>query len=186
MLDRTYNNGIKVVSDGFDIRIEVLAFDGEIHGAMVNKVFGYVHKTKAQAKFTLTYEPDTGVATFAVAEPTGWVSKKDSYIAIALPRTIVSQGINIDAFSNKGDILIGEGEKIKVGSLGVSSAKGDVTVSNVDIAKELNIDIGSGLIFVDDNADNVVGARNVGMHAIQFKNAAQLEQELKEVYGLEF
>jgi 2-haloacid dehalogenase len=41
-------------------------------------------------------------------------------------------------------------------------------------------------IFVDDNADNVVGARNVGMHAIQFKNAEQLEQELKEVYGLEF
>ena len=41
-------------------------------------------------------------------------------------------------------------------------------------------------IFVDDNADNVVGARNVGMHAVQFKNAAQLEQELKEVYGLEF
>lgn len=41
-------------------------------------------------------------------------------------------------------------------------------------------------VFVDDNADNVVGARNVGMHAIQFKNAEQLEQELKEKYGLEF
>ena len=41
-------------------------------------------------------------------------------------------------------------------------------------------------VFVDDNADNVEGARKVGMHAIQFKNAAQLEQELKEVYGLQF
>jgi HAD superfamily hydrolase (TIGR01509 family) len=41
-------------------------------------------------------------------------------------------------------------------------------------------------VFIDDNADNVEGARRVGMHAIQFKNAQQLEQELKEKYGLEF
>ena len=41
-------------------------------------------------------------------------------------------------------------------------------------------------IFIDDNADNVEGARKVGMHAVQFKNAEQLEKELKEVYGLQF
>ena len=41
-------------------------------------------------------------------------------------------------------------------------------------------------VFIDDNADNVEGARKVGMHAIHFKSAEQLEQELKEVYGLEF
>lgn len=41
-------------------------------------------------------------------------------------------------------------------------------------------------LFVDDNADNVVGARNVGMKAIQFTSAEELERELKEVYGLQF
>ena len=41
-------------------------------------------------------------------------------------------------------------------------------------------------IFIDDNADNVEGARAVGMHAIQFKSAEQLERELKEVYNLTF
>ena len=41
-------------------------------------------------------------------------------------------------------------------------------------------------LFVDDNADNVAGARNVGMKAIQFTSAVELERELKEVYGLQF
>ena len=38
----------------------------------------------------------------------------------------------------------------------------------------------------EGNGGNKEGARKVGMHAIQFKNAVQLEQELKEVYGLQF
>ena len=41
-------------------------------------------------------------------------------------------------------------------------------------------------LFVDDNADNVVGARNVGMKAIQFTSAVELERELKDVFGLQF
>ncbi len=41
-------------------------------------------------------------------------------------------------------------------------------------------------LFVDDNADNVAGARNVGMKAVQFTSAEELERELKEVYGLQF
>lgn len=41
-------------------------------------------------------------------------------------------------------------------------------------------------LFVDDNADNVVGARNVGMKAIQFTSAVELERELKDVFGLRF
>ena len=41
-------------------------------------------------------------------------------------------------------------------------------------------------LFVDDNAYNVVGARNVGMKAIQFTSAVELERELKDVFGLQF
>ena len=41
-------------------------------------------------------------------------------------------------------------------------------------------------LFVDDNADNVVGARNVGMKAIQFTSAEELERELKDVFGMRF
>lgn len=36
-------------------------------------------------------------------------------------------------------------------------------------------------VFVDDVEKFVVGARAVGMHAIQFKNRAQLEKELKKM-----
>ncbi|MBQ2032855.1 MAG: HAD family phosphatase [Alistipes sp.] len=41
-------------------------------------------------------------------------------------------------------------------------------------------------LFVDDNADNVTGARNVGMKAVRFTSVAELERELKDVYGLQF
>jgi 2-haloacid dehalogenase len=33
-------------------------------------------------------------------------------------------------------------------------------------------------VFVDDRADNVVGARNAGLHAVQFRSAAQLRADL--------
>ena len=41
-------------------------------------------------------------------------------------------------------------------------------------------------LFVDDNADNVTGARNGGMKAVRFTSVAELERELKDVYGLQF
>lgn len=39
-------------------------------------------------------------------------------------------------------------------------------------------------IFTDDKLINVEGARNAGMYAIHFKNAKQLEFELKEIINL--
>lgn len=41
-------------------------------------------------------------------------------------------------------------------------------------------------IFIDDNADNVAGARAVGMHAMQFTSAKDLERALTEEWGLRF
>lgn len=41
-------------------------------------------------------------------------------------------------------------------------------------------------LFVDDNADNVAGARNVGMKAIRFTSVVELERELKDVFGMRF
>lgn len=41
-------------------------------------------------------------------------------------------------------------------------------------------------LFIDDNADNVVGARNVGMEAVRFTSAAELERVLKDEYGVQF
>ncbi len=41
-------------------------------------------------------------------------------------------------------------------------------------------------IFVDDNADNVSGAKSVGMQAVRFSTAQQLERDLREIYKLEF
>jgi epoxide hydrolase-like predicted phosphatase len=36
-------------------------------------------------------------------------------------------------------------------------------------------------VFIDDKAENVAGARRAGMHAIRFRNAAQLQRDLKKL-----
>lgn len=41
-------------------------------------------------------------------------------------------------------------------------------------------------LFVDDNAANVEGAEAVGMKAVQFIGAKELERVLREEYGMEF
>lgn len=41
-------------------------------------------------------------------------------------------------------------------------------------------------LFVDDNAANVEGAERVGMKAVQFVGAKELERVLREEYGMEF
>ena len=41
-------------------------------------------------------------------------------------------------------------------------------------------------LFIDDNADNVVGAKAVGMEAVRFVGAKELERALREDYGLKF
>jgi len=41
-------------------------------------------------------------------------------------------------------------------------------------------------VFIDDNADNVAGAKAVGMKAVQFVGAQALERTLSEEYGLKF
>ena len=40
-------------------------------------------------------------------------------------------------------------------------------------------------VFLDDNADNVAAAMSIGMGAVQFINAEQAEQELRERYNIE-
>lgn len=41
-------------------------------------------------------------------------------------------------------------------------------------------------LFIDDNADNVAGAKAVGMKAVQFVGVQALERTLSEEYGLKF
>lgn len=47
------------------------------------------------------------------------------------------------------------------------------------LALEITQRRGDETVFVDDRAENVEGARAAGMNAIQFKDAAQLERDLK-------
>ena len=39
-------------------------------------------------------------------------------------------------------------------------------------------------LFIDDNRDNVAAARAIGMEAVLFENAEQLEKVLREQFGV--
>lgn len=46
--------------------------------------------------------------------------------------------------------------------------------------------VGSESLFIDDNQANVDAARELGIEALRFESAAQLERALCEQYGIEF
>lgn len=48
------------------------------------------------------------------------------------------------------------------------------------ILKKLGVKATDSL-FIDDNIKNIIAAKDLGMHAIQFKSARQLEEELKKL-----
>ena len=150
-------NGVSIKSEGFDIKLGVNPYNDEVQGAMVNKTFGYTHKSKARAGFSAKYDEGTGTIIFDVVEPSGWISKKNCYIAIIIPESLIDNGIDINVSSQKGDILIGGNKKMFFGQVDVASTKGEIELTNIDMSKNFNINLGSGLLYVDDkcSANNI-------------------------------
>ena len=150
-------NGVSIESDGFDIKVGINLYGDEVQGAMVNKTFGYTHKSRAQASFSAKYDEATGIIVFNVVEPGGWISKKDSYIAIIIPESLIDNDIDIDVRTKKGDISIGGKKKIDFGDVSVASTKGEVALTNINVSENFNINLGSGLLYVDEKctADNI-------------------------------
>jgi len=142
---------IEVASSGFDVTVRVNPNVDKLMGAMRNKVFGYVHKSKAQAKFELIYNESTKTAVFKSAEPKGWLNKKDAYIEIAIPKSWADKGYNLTVKTNKGDIRIGGDHNLTVKSLAINAGKGEATVKNINITNALNLTTGRGTVYIDEN-----------------------------------
>ena len=141
---------INIATDGFDIRVEPNKACVDVDAAMVNKSYGYVHKSKANASFTLKFDNETGALVFNVVEPDGWISKKNCYIVIAIPESLLDACIDIEAKSEKGDISIGGKEQLCANNIVIQSEKGDSSLINLSVDGTLDFDIGSGLVFVDE------------------------------------
>lgn len=163
---------IEVDCQSYDVRIVVNSMVDKVSGAMRNKVFGYAHKSKALANFTLNYDKDTKTASFSAVEPQGWLNKKDCYVEIVIPEDLADDGFNIIVNTKKGDVLIGGSKKVfEVGRLDVSSTRGEVTVSNTIVGGDIKIDIGSGWIGFDNSCKttNAVNAEiKLGSGVVNF------------------
>ncbi|MFQ6723805.1 MAG: hypothetical protein ACLRFE_00535 [Clostridia bacterium] len=141
---------IEITGDSFDIYIKSYDGIGSVVGVMYNKVFGFAKSSEAQAEFSLEYDEVNKVAQFSSVQPSGWLNKSKSYIEIGVPKTLAETGIDLVVISKKADILIGGETDFVINNIIVESIKGDVELTNTCINNQIDINIGSGLLYVDD------------------------------------
>lgn len=169
--DMTNLETIVVNSDVFDVYIRVNPSVNSLTGAMKSKVFGYTTKTKAHTSFSLEYNEKTKTAVFDSVEPKGWLNKKDSFIEIAIPESMAEKGYDIQVNTNKGKTLIGGDNDWTIGALNINTNKGKVTVTNITLNDNINVNIGSGWILLDDKCktNTTVNATvNLGSGTVNF------------------
>lgn len=142
---------IEVNSKDFDVVVRVNKSVDTLIGAMRNNIFGYALKSKAQAKFELSYNKESKTAVFSSTEPRGWLNKKDSCIEIAIPQAWAERGCSLKVNSSKGDIIIGGEYNWHVGELQINTSKGDVDLKNLTLKGQLDVILGKGKLFVDSD-----------------------------------
>lgn len=140
---------IEINAQNFDVNIVVNSRVDNIMGAMRNKTFGYTHKKKAQANFTLEYDETTQTAVFNATEPRGWLSRKNCYIEIVIPEDFADAGYNLQINTDKSDVTIGGEDVLTLGDIIIKNNKGNTSVKNVLIKGSIETDIGSGWLGFD-------------------------------------
>jgi len=140
---------IEINCESFDVRINVNSQTKNVSGAMKNKVFGYTHKSKAQPSFGLEYDEATQTAVFTAVEPKGWLSRKDCYIEIVIPKDLAEKGYDLHVTTNKSDVVIGGEDVLTLGDIVIKNNKGNTSVKNVLIKGSIEADIGSGWLGFD-------------------------------------
>lgn len=168
---------ICVEGKNFDIKIDAGSFSEDVQCAMVNKSFGYVRKSKAQAGIDVRFDEGTGTLTFTISEPEGWLSTKKCYVVIVVPKSLVERNVDVDVRTVKGDVSIGGENQLSFGKVNIASAKGEINLTNLNISKELGVNIGSGLIFVDEKctANNIDVNIKLGSGEIDFTKINEFE-----------
>jgi hypothetical protein len=141
---------IELYSESFDVQISVNENVDTLMGAMKNKVFGYAKKTKAHASFSLEYDEVSKTAVFDSKQPKGWLNKKKSFVEIAIPQSIADSGCDLVIKTSRADIKIGGTEDWVVGDLVVESSKGNINITNMEIANNINVNIGTGKVYIDE------------------------------------
>ncbi len=152
--DMSLIQNIEIYSSRFDIKLTLNDNVGELIGAMRNDYFGYVKKSKARNGFELEYDEKTKTAVFTSIQPKGWYSS-DSYIEIAIPKSIAEKGCNIKVKTNRGDINIVGTDDFVIGKLNIETTKGDVNLSGVSLNGDIEAKIGKGVMFIDDKCSTL-------------------------------
>ena len=162
---------IEINSENFDVYVRVNPNVSSLMGAMRNKVFGFAKKSKAQASFSLEYNETTQTAVFSSTQPKGWLSTKNSFIEIAIPEEFAEDGYDIKVKTTKGDIQIGGDYDWTIGSLVIETSKGEATITNIVFNDSINVNIGSGLVYIDETCTTVTAIDSkidVGSGTINF------------------
>ena len=162
---------IEVYSESYEVRIGIVEGVENLIGAMNNEVFGYTKKAKAHTSFKLEYNEDTKTAVFSSQQPKGWLNKKKSFIQIAIPESWADKEFDLIIKTEKADISVLGTDLLSVDNLVIDSNKGEASVSNLNIAKGIDVNIGSGLVYLDSTCSTTNGIDaviNVGSGTINF------------------
>lgn len=165
---------IEIYGQNFDVLVRASDTASELMGVMKCKVFGYTRNFKNNTNFTLEYNSAERKAVFTSTEPTGWLSKNGSYLAIVIPEEIAERGCSIKIKTNKADIELGGDEVLKLGEVSVESNKGDFTATNVTFCGNISLDVGKGDFVIDETCTTSqlidvslqVGSGRVGLNKI--------------------
>lgn len=141
---------IEVNGNNFEIKVRASGDVKELSGSMVCNVSGYTRTSKSKASFTIDYNSGERKVVFTAIEPTGWLSKKNSYILIMIPTEMAKKNCQICIKSNKADITLGGGETLSVGEVVIRSGKGDFIATNVKFNENITLDVGKGDFAIDE------------------------------------
>lgn len=187
--DMSSLKNIEINSGSFEVRVKINPNVDSLMGAMRIKVFGFAKTMEAQSSFSLEYNEVTNTAVFNSVQPKGLLNKSKSFIEIAIPKSLSDAGVNVSIKTSKGAIRVGGEYDWTINHLDIITKKGKAVVSNIDLISSINLDVGSGSIYLDDecstlssvNATINVGSGKINLAKTNIDNFALGIVEIKTI-----
>ena len=99
-------NLLEINSSEYKVVLESNKNISTVKGAIRNKSFGYVKKSRAHARLNVEYNIASKKMTYTSVEPQGWLNTKGSYLMVVVPDEIAESNCDIKIKTGKGDIVV--------------------------------------------------------------------------------
>lgn len=144
-------NKIELKTNNFDIIVDTDNTD-TVRAYVKTRVVGLCLKKNSESKFEYLYNENESKLTLNMREATGWLSAKDSYVKLVVPKKLMESGFDLElSTKNKTDININGRGVTKLNNLDVVINRGDFYFDNLEVEN----------LFVKANKGTVIAGVNV-------------------------